>query len=88
MMSYLQQIEEGAEAVVRLGGGGGGVGCVPFAISVDGASLKMEGRLEDLKAMVLQDEATCCIILGPVRHLQQAASLLRTQKQHPLCSAS
>lgn len=44
---------------------------VPFTISVDGATLQVEGRLKHLEPMMLQDEATSCIVLGPVRHLHQ-----------------
>ena len=51
----------------------------PFAISVNGASLEMEGRLEDLESMMLQDETPSCIVLGPIRHLQQAESLQNTK---------
>ena len=47
---------------------------IPFTISVDGAAFQVERRLEDLEAVMLQNKATSCIVLGPVRNLHQNTS--------------
>jgi len=51
----------------------GGGGCQkelgsPLPVRVDGAPLDVDGGLEDLQAMVLQQLAACQVVLLPVRH--------------------